>query len=87
MGLDTDQDSDSTESIVVSILTEIARREGDPPQELVPPLYNVIDPDALETLFRKPISGESQKTVTLEFTYLDYRIVVRGPSEIEIQDA
>lgn len=86
MGSETYHESDSNESIVVAILTEIAHREGDPPQELTPPLYNVIEPDALEALFRNSRYGESRDTVNLEFTYLDYRVVVRGPDEIEIHD-
>lgn len=86
MESDTYQEYDSTKSIVVAILTKIAEREGDPPAELTPPLYDVIEPDALETLFRKPIYGESRDTVSLEFTYLDYRVVVRGPDDIEIHD-
>lgn len=84
MGSETHQEPDSSESIVVTILTEIAQREGDPPQELTPQLYDVIDPDALEGLFKQPIYGEPRDTLTLEFTYLDYRIVVRSPNEIEI---
>ena len=86
MGSERGLEPDSTESIVVAILTEIAKREGDPPAELTPPLYTVIDPDVLEALFGNPRYGESRDTVSLEFTYLDYRVVVRGSDEIEIYD-
>ncbi|QLD89619.1 hypothetical protein HWV07_11495 [Natronomonas salina] len=84
MGSETLQEHGSTESVVVTILSEIAQREGDPPEELSPPLYDVIDPDVLETLFSNPSYSASRDTITLEFTYLDYRIAVRGPDDIEI---
>ncbi|QLD90358.1 hypothetical protein HWV07_15465 [Natronomonas salina] len=84
MGSETRQEHSSTESVVVTILSEIAQREGDPPQELSPPLYDVIDPDVLETLFGNPSYNASRDTITLEFTYLNYRIAVRGPEDIEI---
>lgn len=87
MGSERCREPESTGSIVVTILSEIGQREGYPPQELTPPLYTVIDPDALEALFRDPTPGESRDPVTVEFTYLDYRIVVRGPNEIEIHDS
>lgn len=86
MGPERRQEPDSTESIVVAILTEIAKREGDPPTELTPPLYTVIDPDVLEELFGSPKYGKSRDSITLEFTYLNYRIVVGGLDEIEVHD-
>lgn len=84
MGSETGQEHGSTESVVVTILTEIAQREGDPPLELNPPLYDGIDPDVLEALFRDSNYSASRDTITLEFTYLDYRIAVSGPDDIEI---
>lgn len=44
--------SEDSPSLAESILLEVSERTGVPPAEVNPPLYDVIDPDALEKLFR-----------------------------------
>ena len=64
---DWEVDWDLTERIV----GEIASREGTDPTALTPPLYSVIDPEALERLMRAP-----DWDGTVEFSYLGYRVTV-----------
>lgn len=52
------------------IVRRVAEVEGVEPDEL-PPLYESIDPDALATLLES-----SAETMTVEFSYLDYRVIV-----------
>ena len=68
-------------SISERILDAVGRREGSHPLEFDRPLYDAIDPDALDALFR---SGTED--VTVEFAYLGYRIVVKGDGEIDVRD-
>jgi len=42
----------SERSICEAILSRVAEREGVDELDLDPPLFDVIDPDALESLFR-----------------------------------
>lgn len=47
---------------------------GDPDPR--PPLYEVVDPEALNNLFREQNNGE------VTFTYLDYEITVNGDAVV-----
>lgn len=60
------------------IVSEIAQAEGVDPLDLNP-LYEVIDSDALDSLFRSPPCSASVK-----FEYSGYEVRVEGPEEIEI---
>lgn len=64
--------------ITHEILTAVAEREGVAPTDLDEPLYGVVDPDALESLFR---TG----TGTVTFSYLGYEVVVHSDDRVSIQ--
>lgn len=59
------------------VLSEIARREGVEPGELPEPLYDAINPDALNDLFT---SGSAR----VMFEYLGYNVVVTSDGDIRI---
>lgn len=63
------------------ILDAIAEKEGTSPLEFDRPLNDVIDLDALDSLFHTGNTGGR-----VEFTYMDYRIVVKGNDDIEISE-
>jgi hypothetical protein len=52
-----------------AVLTAVAEREGVAEHELRPPLYDVINPEALDALFR-------EATGSVTFEYLGYRVTV-----------
>lgn len=62
-----------------AVVRALSNAAGVPFDEL-PPLYDVIDPDALDTLCAS-IDGSS----TIEFTYNDYRVVITDSHTIEVQ--
>jgi len=62
------------------VLDEVADEERTNPIELDPPLYEVIDPDALDALF---CDGRFDGEV--EFTYLGYRVHVAGLDRITVE--
>lgn len=65
------------QSVSTRLLEAVADIEETDPAELNPPLYEVIDPDALEALFDAPASGsELERTGQLAFPYRGYRITV-----------
>lgn len=68
--------ADDTESVVDAIATGIASLEQTTSDELRP-LYEVIDTDALEELFRDTRGR-------LTFEYLDYEVTVYHDRSVEI---
>ncbi|WP_459808182.1 HalOD1 output domain-containing protein [Halopiger thermotolerans] len=64
-------------SLSEAIVLGIAEQKEIPPPEM-PPLYETIDPEALDTLFRDRDSGH------LSFEYAGYTVVIRGREPIVI---
>ncbi|WP_083898865.1 HalOD1 output domain-containing protein [Natronococcus jeotgali] len=63
-----------------TVITAVAEASNCDPCEL-DPLYEYIDPDALNTLFHLHSSDEAnQDEVSLEFTYTTYRVTVTANS-------
>ncbi len=70
----------STDSTVTQQIAQaVADREGVDVLSL-PPLYEVIDPDALERL----CSDERTEQVSIDFTYADYRVSIESGDETTI---
>lgn len=72
-------DSADRVSVAQRVLTEIARAEGVERSELLPPLYEAVDPDALDRLVRN-----SDPPVTVRFAYGDWTVEVRRDDDLEI---
>lgn len=63
------------------ILETIAERNGVSPLDFDTPLWDVVDPEALDALFRSEgVSGH------VEFTYLGYRVRVRSDGRIALSE-
>lgn len=71
--------SDGVDDYDVRIVEAIADREGVRPEELDPPLYEVIDSDALNSLFGN--DGDDARVV---FTYAGYEVTVSGDGEVSL---
>lgn len=69
-----------TSSATEAIIMEVAEQHGTPPEELNPPLYDVIDPEALESIFR----GE---TGEVSFEYHGYVVTVDYEGNVSLQPA
>ncbi|SFS70746.1 HalOD1 output domain-containing protein [Halostagnicola kamekurae] len=70
--LETRSDS---EPLSVKVVREVAQKEGVDPTELDAPLYDVINPEALDELFEPRRNGEP-RFGAVTFTYHGYDIVV-----------
>jgi hypothetical protein len=71
-----------------AVLTAVAAcRERD--ELALPPLYSVVDPDALDALFTTAAGDESPRTGTVAFDYAGCRVTVerRGTVVVEPTDA
>lgn len=71
-----------------SVITAIAEEAGMDPVTLKP-LGKVIDPDALDTLLASTNYSERPPDASLEFTYQNYRILVKanGRGYLYVQEA
>ncbi len=66
---------------VVEIIADI---EGIDPTELTPPLYSVIDPDALNSLFQSSASDDLSPSVCVSFQYCGYEVHIESDGELTI---
>lgn len=75
-------------SISLQIIEAIAEKEGVEPTEIEPPkyeaLYDVLNPEALDSLFAPRHDGTARNAGTVEFEYCGYDIVVTSDGEVEI---
>ena len=69
-------------SVTLRIVDEIATRENVDPVELRPRLYDVIDPDALESLFA--VNSKAVEGI-VEFSYSGYRVAVHSDGRLDIE--
>ncbi|MFP9193555.1 HalOD1 output domain-containing protein [Natronosalvus vescus] len=65
----------------LAIIETVAERKGIDPLEVEPPLYESVDVDALEALFR---SRAGQSTVTISFEYAGYLVTLEGPDTVRL---
>lgn len=63
------------------VVTSVAQATGVDPLELEP-LYNVVDPDALESIFAS--TDASSASLELSFTMEGCEVVVRGDGEVTV---
>lgn len=69
-----------SEAVVNTVFTVT----GTDPLDL-PPLHDVIDPDALNELFAPTLAGPSRSGGTVTFEFAGYRVTVKGHGVVEIE--
>lgn len=65
------------------VVEAVAQEEGVSPAELLPPLFSVVDPEALDAL-AQPDADTNTGQIEIAFTYLDYVVQVRNDSEMGV---
>ena len=68
------------QSVTDCILTMIGNHERTDPTEFDQRLYDVVDPDALESLFRR-----ASTTCTVEFAYRGYAVTVTDDRTVTVR--
>ncbi|QLH76502.1 hypothetical protein HZS55_03910 [Halosimplex rubrum] len=69
------------EQISIDVIETIADVTGTDPLTMEPPLYEVVDTDALDALY------ESGATATVEFEYDGHSVVVDGDGTVTVDGA
>ena len=74
-----------TESLVVAVTETVAERRGVEPTDLRP-IHDVIDPDALNTVF-EPAGTAVRNSGRVAFTYYGYEVRIDGDGSIEVEES
>lgn len=69
-----------------TIVSSVAAAKGVSPAELDPPLYDAVDPDALERLFETGGPPGEPPSVVVRFTYCGFDVRVT-PSTVSLNEA
>ena len=89
MGLSQRRRNATHDSVSQAIVEAVADREGVDVTELEPPrfdpLYTVVDPEALDSLFAPTHGGETRGRGTVTFDYEGYAITVYSDGRIDIE--
>lgn len=75
-----------TQTIAERLVSEVSDRRDTDPIELHPPLYEVVDLEALNTLFSHRNGTFRDTDGHVEFTYEELRIRVASDGTIDIDD-
>lgn len=81
MPQESDLESITVDSITTEVVKKIANMVEADPLELEPPLYAVIDIDAVERLFATAENAPGAGTLSLTFEYQGYQVVIEHEDE------
>lgn len=74
----------AAESVSESVISAVADATGSDPVAM-PPLYNAINPDALDALFQPATAAPKRGDRTLTFTYNDHRVTVSSDGVLVVE--
>lgn len=75
---------DQIDSASESVVESVAAREGVDPLDLDVPLFDVIDPDALDRLVRSAVDGGGRPPIRIAFTYYGYDVIVTSDGLVHV---
>jgi hypothetical protein len=73
-------------SVSERVIEAVAEREDVGPTELTRPLSDVIDPEALDTLFEPQPDGRPRGEGRVEFEYYGYTVVVDTGGSVTVEE-
>lgn len=73
------------QQVSMAVVRAVAAIDGRAPNDL-DPLYHVVDPDALDTLFGPTIGDDHRGDVEISFRYHGYEVSVRSYGMIVISE-
>ncbi len=76
-------DLENTDSISASVVDALADANDVDPLEL-DPLYEAIDPDALDSLFSHLVGGDTPRHGTVRFTTNGYEVEVTSSGRVHL---
>lgn len=85
--ISTRSDAPLDEKPSLAVIDRVAELEGEDPADLSPPLYDAIDPKALDSLFQPSDSGHSETVETVRFTYHGYNVRVQSDGAVTVVES
>lgn len=82
-GLSLRSPTHQSDSLSVRVVEAVAHAANCSSSELEP-LYDIVDPDALNTLFAPTMEGKTRTDGKLEFEYAGYDVVVHSSGAIDV---
>ena len=83
-------DTTAVNSLSFEVITAVAEKEGVDPMEIEPPeyeaLYDVVNPEALDSLFAPREDGTRRPTGRVEFVFCGYDVVVTSDGEVAVSE-
>ena len=67
-----------------SVIESVATREGVDPMDLDVPLFDAVDPDALDALVRTGSDEGNRPPIQVSFTYLGYNVIVASDGLVHV---
>lgn len=84
-------ETDPVPSLSFEVIAAIAEREGVDPTDIEPPayeaLYDVINPEALDSLFAPREDGTPRSTGTVEFLFCGYHVTVTSDGTVDVAES
>lgn len=74
------------ESLSESVIEAVADREGVDPMDLTAPLYDAVDPEALDAMVQND-AKYNESSLRIEFQYYGYTISVSADGSVQVSDA
>ncbi|AZQ14167.1 HalOD1 output domain-containing protein [Halorubrum sp. PV6] len=68
------------------VLERVAELEDAAPHELEEPLFEAVDPDALDQVFRTQPNGPRRAEGRVRFSYHGYEVVAYADGRVSVQD-
>ena len=81
--LQFDMDSQLPSEAVISV---VAHASGDDPLNM-PPIFRVVDPDALDSIFPTTDTGARRPGTAVTFRYLDFEVTVHSQGAVDLRSA
>ncbi|WP_233274732.1 HalOD1 output domain-containing protein [Haladaptatus cibarius] len=81
----TERESSIDDRPSIRVVNAIAEHEGTMPTEIRPVLYDIIDPDALDSLFSKTQLGNPRSDGHVSFDYDGHEVTVYSDGRVEIE--
>lgn len=75
------------ESLSQAVIEAVASREDVEPMALETPLYEAVDPDALDALVETTASQHDRASLEIEFTYHGYHVRVSADGVVHLSRA
>lgn len=65
------------------VITAVANTKGTDPMNL-DPIYEVIEPDALDALYKRDELGRARSPERIEFTFCGCEVVIAGKNSVSV---